>query len=175
DHLMWSGGDDGTLALWDVRAPATDELSAVMRRRFDAGVVTIVVGATAPHELIVGSYDENLCVLDRRALKRPLSSVAVGGGAWRCRKAPGQSSSSSTQFVVAAMQGGASIVEWNSATTTLSVLEEGLLHSVDDHPAPNGTEGVLVYDAVFLNDEHTIATSSFYNQTIKIWERAMVE
>jgi WD40 repeat protein len=179
--LMWSGGDDGTLALWDVRAPASDELSAVMRRRFDAGVVTIVVGATAPHELIVGSYDEHLFVLDRRALKRPLSSVSVGGGAWRCRPVPGQNvpcnGSTCSRFVVAAMQGGASIVEWDPTSTSMTVLDEGaagcegLLHSVDEHPAPNGSEGVLVYDAMFLNDGNTIATASFYNQTIKIWER----
>lgn len=175
EGLMWTGGDDGMLALWDVRAPATDDATSVMRRRFDAGVVTIVTGETSPNELIVGSYDESLYVLDRRALKRPISSVSVGGGAWRCRPSPVHNNNDRKTFVVAAMQGGATIVEWDRASSALAVLEdgaegtEGLLHSVDERPAPNGVEGVLIYDAIFL-DANTIATSSFYNQTIKIWE-----
>jgi diphthine methyl ester acylhydrolase len=183
--LVWSGGDDGMLALWDVRAPATEPLTSSLRRRFDAGVVTVVsgrgatTGLSSEHEIIVGSYDENLYVLDRRSLKRPISSVCVGGGAWRCRLAPPPTEESSrdgcrcSRYVVAAMQGGASIVDWDHANASLALVEEeGTLHASDSLPTINGSEGVLVYDAIFLGDDHTIATTSFYNQSIKIWRRA---
>lgn len=181
ETILWSGGDDGTLAMWDVRAPVGDPPSASVRRRFDAGVVTIVVGGSpafglaSSFEMLVGSYDESLYVLDSRSLKRPLASVSVGGGAWRCRAAPPSPTTLCRQFVVAAMQGGARLVQWDPTIAALTLQEtDGVLHGTDEQPPSNGSEGVLIYDATFVGDENTIATASFYNQTVKIWQRSSI-
>lgn len=108
--LLLSGGDDGLMKLYDMRAG----YAACGRARFDAGVIHIApvvsttrtvvssgpargggLGVGSPMEVVsgptpyvlVGSYDESISLMDTRFLKRPVARrEGLGGGVWRCNR-----------------------------------------------------------------------------------------
>jgi diphthamide biosynthesis protein 7 len=120
-----SGGDDGYARGWDLR-----QESAAWSKRHDAGVVT--AAAASPTQFFVGSYDESVYVYDTRQLKTALSSVQVGGGAWRIRPAPQYGG----LWCVAAMQGGCVLLSYDGV--------KGEFLELGRTPA---TEKTLIYDA----------------------------
>lgn len=190
---VWSGGDDGALRLWDVRmATGSDEdngvapsPAALMTKRLEAGVTTVV--HLDGHAIMVGSYDEHLYLFDTRLMKRAVSEVCShGGGIWRCRpfRAHSASGDGRQYFAVAAMQAGAMIVE-RGVDDSLSIVE-GPFHTQPMRTVDDGiclkkpSEGVLVYDCVPLGTSAQgqslrVASCSFYDQEICIWEGTLPE
>jgi WD40 repeat protein len=93
-HLLYTGGDDGVLAAWDVREagagggggdPSTPAWRAP-RGAHGAGVTALAPSThAAPHVLATGSYDESVRLWDVRWPAAPLATAAVGagGGVWR--------------------------------------------------------------------------------------------
>lgn len=163
----WTGGDDGVLAMWDMRdVKDCTKTTPQAMRRFDAGVVTVVpfedVDSGKDHLLLVGSYDESLYLMDTRRMKQPVSSARLGGGVWRCRRIPG-GCNEVKHFGVAAMQAGAAVVSLNTSDELQIVAQ---IHTSDD----DGSE-VLVYDCVPVVSRGplTLATCSFYNRVVRVW------
>lgn len=99
--LLLSGGDEGMLKLYDVRAG----YRACARAQFSAGVVHVAPVVSTTHEaggaapgaavlcgatpyVLVGSYDESLSLIDTRfvAAAPVAQRTSLGGGVWRCSR-----------------------------------------------------------------------------------------
>ena len=89
-NTILTGGDDGKFKLWDLRCVDTctgkeeDEVnvatpSPTMVSNFHAaGVTSAQYHPTNPNILATGSYDQQLCIWDKRKMKSPLASVDTG-------------------------------------------------------------------------------------------------
>ncbi|EAN95834.1 hypothetical protein C3747_32g449 [Trypanosoma cruzi] len=192
-----SGGDDGFLKWRDVRCG----VNAVGRMQFGAGVVSIAPvaqGGIASTYSLVGSYDENLFLVDSRSQKRPITSIGLGGGVWRCSRQlsikglrPESESAMhhyrwvqpSGTLVIPVMQRGVAFVQHN-----IYVSEENVFRFLGYlHDETNTTEAVglppnaLFYDCAILprrsppnkylsDDAASVVTCDFYNKRIALWE-----
>ena len=108
-NVVISGGDDGTMKLWDVRSCCTGggPMAKVGEAEFEAGVTAVSYHPTQEHMFAVGSYDEVVRLYDVRNLKAPLGRASVGGGVWRIRWHP----SHDGKMLVGAMHGGCRVVD----------------------------------------------------------------
>ena len=155
----FTAGDDGRVCRWDFR---TDLAAPVATARHDAGATFVAplggaAGGGAGAVFVTGSYDETVAVRDVRKWAKPVDTATVGGGAWRVRQA-------GDTLYVAAMQGGA---------TTLAVGADGSLGKPT--PAFHTGDAALVYDIAVLGDASLVATTSFYENTVKLWRPASVD
>ena len=171
DAMLFSGGDDAKLKLWDLRTLVADQeegaesapVCPVGAVSFGAGVVSVL--PLSPFVVLVGTYAERVNAVDIRKLSAAsrkthasdsenpavLSSVGVGGGAWRIRELSrvpvsarevprdedgdeaGEAASSPLAsgaagdrfFAVAAMQAGAALVAMDAATHELRTASWG--------------------------------------------------
>lgn len=62
------------------------------------------------NQLLVGSYDENVCIYDVRNVKQSLDEINVGGGVWRIK----QSKSEDNTLLIACMYHNFSIIDCSS-------------------------------------------------------------
>ena len=179
-QVIFTGGDDGFLRMWDLRTPNSSPTDAAGKMRYDAGVVTIFMPGQQQQSrtssigsmMLVGSYDESLYLVDPRSMKRPLASVKVGGGAWRCRPLQLELGDDGSELVVcAAMQGGATVVS----------IQPGSMRVVGSFC--NDRDDVLCYDVAVLPQPVTTAsqqvtsamvvTCSFYERQLDCWRWAL--
>lgn len=152
-----TGGDDGLLKLWDSRELGhADGPRATLTARFECGVVCVVpardlvnVGGCSEHHVVVGTYDEQVHIVDLRKPKSRLSSQRLGGGAWRIR-------SHRCGTFVAAMQGGACQVQLGDSVDVVSSFH-------------NHVDTVLVYDVAAVDD--VVLSASFYDNEVRRWAR----
>ncbi|KAG8344639.1 hypothetical protein ERJ75_001407800 [Trypanosoma vivax] len=192
-----TGGDDGAMKWWDTRAGC----KSVGKMRFDAGVVSISPvtecnTATTTYAL-VGSYDEKLYLVDSRCNKGPLSSIALGGGVWRCSRQMLEEELSSdargamhcnrwvqrrNALAVPVMQGGVALVRYDVTAPSgqnfafLGHLHQSSAATGNVHLPPNA----LFYDCAVIpkdlcqvkTSKSTInlATCDFYNKVVSLWE-----
>ena len=101
NNLVYSGGDDSKFNLWDLRALNTPSKS----KRRDAGVTSFL--SYKENQLIVGSYDEKICMYDIRNLKQSLDELNLGGGIWRIK----QSKQHKNILIIACMYHNFSVVD----------------------------------------------------------------
>lgn len=94
------GGDDSTLNIWDVRLD-----QKVKSTKRDAGVTSIL--NHKENFLLVGSYDENVCLYDLRNLKRAVDEINLQGGIWRIKPSP----TNQNLLIVACMYNNFSLVD----------------------------------------------------------------
>ena len=121
--VVFSGADDAKLKAWDVRR----DLDAPVMRFVDskthgAGVTCVAPSPHDPHVLATGSYDDVVRLWDARAANRPVAvaSCRLGGGSWRARWHP-----SARRLAVAAMDGGAVVLDWDGEERVASGGEKG--------------------------------------------------
>eukprot|EP00127_Corallochytrium_limacisporum_P000242 Clim_evm10s8 gene=Clim_evmTU10s8 len=87
-EIVWTGGDDAALCVWDLRvSPVTERPVLANRREHQAGVTALARHGKAEC-MISGSYDDTVRIWDCRALRQPLGSLEVGGGVWRIKPHP---------------------------------------------------------------------------------------
>lgn len=84
DNLVFSGGDDALLKVYDVR----NKSSVQTNRSHTAGVTSLLSNTAKEYCLLTGSYDEYLRIFDLRQFKHPLAQLNLGGGIWRLKPAP---------------------------------------------------------------------------------------
>lgn len=77
-----SGGDDSKFNLWDIRT--VQNATKIKSKTRDAGVTSFI--SYKENQLMVGSYDENVCIYDTRNLMQTLDEINVGGGVWRIKR-----------------------------------------------------------------------------------------
>jgi WD40 repeat protein len=106
-YTISTGGDEGTLKLWDVRS--TSRPTSVLKDHFGAGVTCISPHPRLPDLFAAGSYDESVNLYDVRNVATPLSrSEGLGGGIWRLQWHP----INDRRLLVAAMHGGCLVTQY---------------------------------------------------------------
>lgn len=118
------------------------------------GVCCIVNHPGNENIILSGSYDENIAVWDKRNWNKPLSCTFIGGGIWRLKFDPHDSS----YLGVACMYEGFKVVKFpDSSASQLQVIAEmkhdSIAYGIDWDPLHSGYLG----------------TCSFYDQTCRIW------
>ncbi|XP_068159758.1 diphthine methyltransferase [Drosophila tropicalis] len=83
-HRVFSGGDDGLLRAYDLR---TEQLAWTNKAHM-AGVTCLLSHPRLEHNLITGSYDEQVRLFDTRQMKQSLAELNVEGGVWRLKPHP---------------------------------------------------------------------------------------
>ncbi|KAJ3354861.1 Diphthine methyltransferase [Allomyces javanicus] len=150
-----TGGDDMLLKLWDTRTDMTSPIFT--SRKHEAGVCSAQAHPTKDHILATGSYDEHVLIWDRRAMRRPVHDVHVGGGAWRIKWHPHDEG----RMVVAGMHAGFFVVDVDAAggaTITHSYTKQESLAYGVDWCLPGGSH---------------VASCSFYDHALHFWPAAI--
>ena len=132
----------------------------VPRRHFSAGVTSLLSDVYREHVLYSGSYDENLHSWDIRTVKTPTSTIGLGGGIWRIRQIPStkhDQSPYSGVIATACMHDGFKLVDIDKLKVVTNYSEHDSLAYGIDLKCENHS------------NEITIATCSFYDHLLKIW------
>lgn len=163
-NTLYSGADDCALKIWDIRMKPNK--FAGVCNLFEGGVCSIISphhlnqtlethiqNSYTSHNIMCGSYDEHIYVLDKRNLKKSLlKSDKLGGGVWKMKLHPFKN-----LLLCACMHIGVHIVKTENL--------ESVLYN-DKHGLNN-----LVYGADWMtNTNDIIATCSFYNHNLRIWK-----
>ncbi|KAJ6610905.1 WD40-repeat-containing domain protein [Mycena sp. CBHHK59/15] len=161
-NIVFSGGDDLKLKGWDIRQSFSHPV--FVNRQFEAGVTTIQSHPHTENQFAVGSYDNTVCLFDKRKPLVPITKVDVGGGAWRVKWHP--SSSRKSDLLVACMHDGFKIVRFDAETDGTGLCGGEIMKRFDKHTS-------LAYGAdwSFANDgaETVIASCSFYDHSLFMW------
>jgi len=170
-NVIYSGGDDLQLKVWDVRQGF--EQPVTTNKRFDAGVTCIQSHPNVEHLVAVGSYDATVRLFDSRKPLKPLAQAQAGGGAWRVKWHP--SPSRSNDLLVAAMHDGFKIVRFHDIgrQTDPSSHTDGtnweIVRRYDEHES-------LAYGVDWSYEswqdqpsQTLIASASFYDHALHLW------
>ncbi|KAK3882844.1 hypothetical protein Pcinc_012814 [Petrolisthes cinctipes] len=152
-NIVYTGGDDSKFKKFDVRTePGT---AVVTSRAHDAGVTSIHSNVYKEFLLVTGSYDENVNVWDTRKLRFPLFSQSVGGGVWRLKFDP----HNGDLLLAACMHNGFHVVDINDKLQVKASFSghESLAYGADWYC---GLE----------NSTKTVASASFYDHLLCLWE-----
>ncbi|KAH8397482.1 hypothetical protein KR222_007734 [Zaprionus bogoriensis] len=157
---MYSGGDDCLLHAYDLRA-ATDEQQRVWTNKaHGAGVTCLLSHPQHEHQLLTGSYDEQLRLFDTRSMKRCLAELNLNGGIWRLKPHPARQDF----MLVACMYKNFSVVDLaKDAPAALS-----LLGTYDEHSSIcYGADWAPTIDRLEGNRQTLhMATCSFYDHKL---------
>jgi WD40 repeat protein len=171
---VFSGGDDGTLASWELsldRVSMESELvnSGTFRVRMahDGVGVTAVLcpssseRSTSCQTMFSGGYDDMLRLWDTRMMRTSVSELNVGGGIWRIK----QDASRPGQLLLACMYDGFKVVKCSPD------------HSLSIRTAYSG-HASLAYGACWLSGIRLrdreypgspALTGSFYDRSLQLW------
>ena len=156
-NVVYSGGDDCKLRLWDIRAGAS---SVHISKRHLMGVTSIQSHPKREFIFASGSYDENVFVWDRRSMKQPLTEMCPGGGVWRLK----WHEQYPDLLLSACMY---------DAFHVLNASGDGKVEaSYREHES-------LAYGVDWVEStsrvQHTIASCSFYDHAFKLWNVTLNE
>ncbi|XP_041978350.1 diphthine methyltransferase isoform X1 [Aricia agestis] len=145
-NVFYSGGDDCVFKSYDTRLsePVTTN------RSHEAGVTAIRSHVEVEHQLLTGSYDEQVRVWDARSLKRCITETDVNGGVWRLKWHPRRPNI----ILAACMYGGFRVLHMDDQP---KVVSEYLEHESIAYGADWSSKGL-------------IATCSFYDCKMHISE-----
>jgi diphthamide biosynthesis protein 7 len=184
-HTVWSGGDDGALRGWDLRAPCGAPTFACTAEH-GAGVCSIRWHPRRPHLVATGSYDEALRLWDDRAVRRgPLGALECGGGVWRLKWHP--SPAFDSLLLAACMHAGFRVVDVGDGAVAAEGAEPPLaadsMRCVEHFTAPHAS---LAYGADWLrpaagvggaSDDDVVgrvASCSFYDHLLTLWQPGLL-
>ncbi|ORY45184.1 WD40 repeat-like protein [Rhizoclosmatium globosum] len=160
ESVVYSGGDDCILKVWDMRAGTAME--RMKSRKHSAGVCSIQSNPFREHILATGSYDEHILIWDTRFFKNPLHDHHTeGGGVWRIKWHP----KNPLRMLTASMHSGFHVIDYDedytgSQTVTIYKNEEhGSLAYGADWSYAEPVDGV----------DHLKGTCSFYDHSFHLW------
>jgi len=160
--VIYSGGDDLKLKGWDTRQGFSQP--TFINRRFEAGVTAIQSNPHMESYFAVGTYNNTVCVFDKRKPLVPVTQADVGGGAWRVKWHP--SVKRKHDLLVACMHDGFKVVRFTADNAGLDGGEPEIIKRFDNHTS-------LAYgvDWSFSDSggETLIASCSFYDHTLHLW------
>lgn len=180
---LFSGGDDSTLIAHDLRTLDTSGAVWQSRRLHSGGITSILpygalstagVRAWTPtgsaHRLWTGGYDDCLKSIDLRMVGNELASYSpprvrsemnLGGGVWRL--VPGGSDTTASRVVVCCMYDGGRIVEPFEEAQEVDEPAIVVKSIREGHTS-------MVYGADWSPDGRYVATCSFYDKAVQVWE-----
>nr|XP_022317905.1 diphthine methyltransferase-like isoform X1 [Crassostrea virginica] len=159
-NVVYSGGDDCRLKGWDLRQNSTSPVFS--SKRHEMGVCSIQSCPIREYLLCTGSYDEHLLVWDGRQMKQPLADLRVGGGVWRVKWHPRHA----RLILTATMYNGYHVVDAQHSTDG----KMAVIHHYDEDVS-------LGYGADWCYSDsydNLIATCSFYNHALQLWQFTMI-
>jgi hypothetical protein len=174
--VLWSGGDDGALRGWDLRAPAGGGAAFSTRAGAFGGGVTCVSWAPPwggwDHVAAVGSYDGTLRLWDDRRVggaAEPLAALPLGGGVWRIKWRDGGGGGGGgwregRALAAAVMYGGARVVALGGG-------EGGAPPTLQAAAAYAGHgEGSITYGVEWVGEgaRAAVATCAFYEKEVHV-------
>ncbi|XP_059482347.1 uncharacterized protein LOC132200700 [Neocloeon triangulifer] len=149
-EILYSGGDDSVMILYDTKS----ECVISKNRYHTAGVTHFMTCKQHPYNFISGSYDELICLWDKRQTRRPVKELGLGGGVWRIQSEIGVPT---PKLAVACMFKGFLFLELNS---------EGFI--IDNRF--RNEEGCLAY-GVGLAQDNRVAMCTFYDHLLNVSRR----
>jgi hypothetical protein len=175
---LWSGGDDGVLRGWDLRAAGGGGGGATFATRagaFGGGVTCVSWAPPWPgweHVAAVGSYDGTLRLWDDRRVggaAAPLAALPLGGGVWRVKWRDGAGTGGGWRagraLAVAAMYGGARVVALGGGGAPPAGAEARVAEEYSGHG-----EGSITYGVEWVGGaEAAVATCAFYEKEVHVW------
>lgn len=121
-NVVYSGGDDMLLNVYDVRADSSN--LKMKNKSHNAGVTCLLSFEKSEFKLATGSYDENLRIFDTRFLKNCVSEINLNGGIWRIKSHP----TNEDLLLCACMYHNFSFVEVSNENKDLKLVEEYFEH-----------------------------------------------
>jgi diphthamide biosynthesis protein 7 len=166
-NIIYSGADDCLLKMWDIREPEHRQASKC--GVFEGGVCSIIhlqrnddlscLSECGTHNLLCGSYDERIHVLDKRNLKHSIKqSKKLDGGVWKMKI-----NSERNLVLCACMHTGVHLVDLNTLESKFYYDKHGLnnlAYGCDWCPSKIESE----------QNSDLIATCSFYNHSLRVWK-----
>jgi WD40 repeat protein len=160
-HTLASGGDDGTVRLWNVTDPAHPRpLGRPLPTSSSGNAVDAVAFSPDGHTLASGNLDGTVLLWDvtdpahPRPLARPLTTSSSGRGVWSVAFSP-------DGHTLASGNGGGTVQLWDVTDPA--------------HPRPLGrplaTSGKYVQAVAFSPDGHTLASGNL-DGTVLLWDVA---
>eukprot|EP01031_Cornospumella_fuschlensis_P034134 gene34134-41318_t len=147
-----TGGDDCGLRLWDLRS--FTQTFVGMSKQHTAGVTSAQWHTHHPHMLVTGSYDETCCVWDARSMKKPVSAISTGGGAWRVKWT--RLHGNDTSLLATGMQSGCSAF----------VLDASTLQPTHTYTYTTSRDSQLIYDVCVLDGQFLCC--DFYESNVYV-------
>eukprot|EP00116_Pleurobrachia_bachei_P006751 sb/3467013/ len=138
---LYSGGDDCVFKATDTRSGVS-----IFSNTKEHTMGVCCISPEPEHHVLTGCYDEMVRRWDTRNPRAPLQTSPVGGGVWRLKQ-------SRDHILVAGMHSGFHVLHRD----TLDIVT-----SYTDH-------GSLAYGASWLGDEGLVATCSFYDNLVTVW------
>ncbi|KZS92962.1 WD40 repeat-like protein [Sistotremastrum niveocremeum HHB9708] len=147
------------VAAWDYW-----DANTVYSGKFEGGVTSIQSNPHSEFYIAVGSYDSNVRLLDKRKLGRPVSTVEVGGGAWRVKWHP--SSTRQHDLLVACMHDGCKVVRFGGFGDQE---EPQIVKRFYEHQSM--AYGVdWAFSSPRTDEKTEIVSCSFYDHALRVWE-----
>ena len=177
-NCLYSGGDDGSMKLWDLRLVDSYTSPVAICKQFEAGVTSMCWNKYDPSYITVGSYDGHIRIFDKRQIQKPVSDYDVqnNAGIWRIKyKHNGNyylnsikecDFATKNEMLIAGMRAGFIVLDYDDhhqiqqKVTYLEQGTESLPYGVDyvhceaDNSSPSGVVG----------------SCSFYNHLLHVWD-----
>eukprot|EP01135_Chromosphaera_perkinsii_P012004 Nk52_evm12s2568 gene=Nk52_evmTU12s2568 len=184
-EIVFSGGDDCLLRGWDTRSACASPIFA-NRRCHSMGVCSIQSHPSREEVFASGSYDENICVWDRRQMRQPLVTIeGGGGGVWRLKWCPSSGCERDWLFA-ACMHNGYYVYDVDILGGGASTITAPLVHYPEHESLAYGADWVRRVGAE--DDKETekgetsedtsgwwMATCSFYDHSLQMWKMSVEE
>ncbi|XP_063444635.1 diphthine methyltransferase-like [Mytilus trossulus] len=171
-NIVYSGGDDCKFKGWDCRQDTSSPI--FVSKRHSMGVCSIQCHPFKENVLSTGSYDENLFIWDTRNMRSPIAETNLRGGVWRIK----WDSQKSDYIITATMYNGFHVVDASEFSDgKLSVVchydkQESIGYGADicyKHSVDSERHDTMMGDNSTINFNRTIATCSFYNHVLHLW------
>jgi len=167
ENIIYSGGDDCLLKLWDVRQGFCKPTS--VSKHFSMGVCSIQSMWCNSNLFSAGSYDENVVIWDKRNMRRCISETKTGGGVWRIKWHP----LIKDVLLTACMHNGFHIYKYDDSFTSANEVcvfdQQAQLAYGADWCLQRGNPSKDLTTQNIL-DQSYIATCSFYDHSMKVWD-----
>jgi diphthamide biosynthesis protein 7 len=176
-NVVLTGGDEGNLKIWDLRAGTTSAQHVL--KHFEAGVTVLSPHPRREHLVACGSYDETIALLDLRLVSsetqkpKPLChSEPLGGGMWRMKWHP----LDDDRLLLGAMHGGCRVVKLNgmellntaenSSPVAIQVQQKFTKHESMAY----GADWLVCQRPGEAGRVQAAASCSFYDRALCLWD-----